>query len=272
MWESTSHGFVHGATVSERSDLDRAVEALGTARHVVVLTGAGMSQDSGVPTFRDALTGLWARFDPMELATEDAFRQNPARVFGWYLWRRRLIERAVPHEGYRALVRLERLVDELLVVTQNVDGLHRRAGSSEIVELHGSLESFRCLDGAHPYPAEQLGALADREGEVEPPPCPSCGAPIRPGVVWYGELLPEAALERAWSAAQQCDALLLVGTSALVYPAAGLPSIVLSRGCPVVEVNPEPTPYSGHVMAWLAERASLALPALVDRLAAERKA
>jgi NAD-dependent deacetylase len=138
-------------TGTTSSPLDAAVQALEGARAVVVVTGAGMSQESGVPTFRDAQTGLWARFDPTELATEAAFRQHPARVFGWYLWRRHLIKKATPHPGYRALVRLEDLFDELLVVTQNVDGLHRSSGSGDVVELHGSLDAFRCLDRGHPF-------------------------------------------------------------------------------------------------------------------------
>jgi NAD-dependent deacetylase len=254
-------------TGTTSSPLDAAVQALEGARAVVVVTGAGMSQESGVPTFRDAQTGLWARFDPTELATEAAFRQHPARVFGWYLWRRHLIKKATPHPGYRALVRLEDLFDELLVVTQNVDGLHRSSGSGDVVELHGSLDAFRCLDRGHPFDVrvlDELGVLEPRE--VDPPACPACGSPIRPAVVWFGELLPAAAVERAWEAAASCDAMLVVGTSALVYPAAGLPWTTLERGGIVIEINPDRTPLSDRpVVSWRAG-AGTALPALVDGL------
>src|SRR5438445_13311710 len=141
---------------TEENPIQAAVRALHTARRVVVATGAGMSRESGIPTFREALTGLWARYDPEELATEAAFRRHPARVFGWYAWRRRLVRAAVPHAGYHALVALERIVPELVVVTQNVDGLHRRAGSTRAVELHGSLERFSCLAARHPFPPDQV--------------------------------------------------------------------------------------------------------------------
>jgi NAD-dependent deacetylase len=244
------------------------VEALSDKRSLVVVTGAGMSHDSGVPTFREALTGLWARYDPQELATEAAFRHNPARVFGWYLWRWQLVRQVKPHAGYDALAQLEPTVADFLIATQNVDGLHRRAGSQAVVELHGSLASFRCLDGGHPYDPANLERMdAPTSEEVEPPYCQECGSPIRPGVVWFGESLPEAAVSRAWSAVAECDALVVIGTSALVYPAAELPQIALRHGCPVVEINPDSTPLSPHVAVAWPERAAVALPALVDRLA-----
>ena len=249
-------------------ELERAVDALAGVRRLVVVTGAGMSQDSGVPTFRDALTGLWSRYDPQELATETAFRRNPARVFGWYLGRWRQVRQAVPHAGHHALARMRSAFDELLVATQNVDGLHLRAGSREVVELHGSLEAFRCLDGGHPYDADQLEDIAvPVTGEVEPPACRECGSPIRPGVVWFGEMLPALAVERAWSAAKACDAVLVVGTSAIVYPVAELPLIALRGQRPVIEINPERTPLSSEVHVWWSARAAIALPLLADRIA-----
>jgi NAD-dependent deacetylase len=169
-----------------------------------------MSQESGVPTFRDALTGLWSRYDPMELATPEAFRRNPARVFGWYLSRWRRVREVGPHAGHRALAELEGAFAELRVVTQNVDGLHRRAGSREIIELHGSLEAFRCV-GGHPYDIAQIEALAPSEDtEVEPPVCQTCGALIRPGVVWFGEMLPPGAVEQAWQLVQESDVVLVI--------------------------------------------------------------
>src|SRR2546430_11810855 len=177
---------------TDGATMQAAVRALRAARCVVVATGAGMSQDSGIPTFRDALTGLWARYDPDELATEAAFRRNPARVFGWYLWRRRLVRAAVPHAGYHALVALERIVPELVVVTQNVDGLHRRVGQSRAVQLHGSLERFSCLTARPPFPPAQVAAPAT-DGEREPPRCPRCGGLGRAAGGSVGEALPPEA-------------------------------------------------------------------------------
>jgi NAD-dependent deacetylase len=252
--------------VTESPELERAVAVLVAAKRLIAVTGAGMSHDSGVPTFRDAQTGLWARYDPQELATETAFRRHPARVFGWYLSRWEKIRDVDPHPGYDALVRLEMAFEELLVATQNVDGLHRRSGSKNVVELHGSLAAFRCLDCGHPYDSAKLEGLQATDGEVEPPRCTVCGSLVRPGVVWYGEVLPAEAVQRAWAAASRCDAMLVVGTSALVYPAAELPEIALQRGYPVVEVNPDATPLTPRVDVWLEERAAKALPALADRL------
>ena len=245
--------------------LDVVAGALRGAQLVVVATGAGMSRESGIPTFRDALTGLWARFDPAELATEDAFRRAPARVFGWYAWRRKVVRAAVPHAGYDAVVALERLLPEVVVVTQNVDGLHRRAGSQRVLELHGSLERFHCLAARHSYPADAV-AEPSGEGEVVPPVCPRCGSPIRPGVVWFGEMLPEREVAAAWEAAARCGVMLVVGTSGLVHPAAALPRIARDAGAMVVEVNPEPSDLSSLATVVCRGPAGVVLPALVARL------
>jgi NAD-dependent deacetylase len=249
------------------AELSRAASILADAKNVVVSTGAGMSRDSGVPTFRDAMTGLWARFDPHELANAQAFSRRPARVFGWYVWRWNLVHKAKPHAGYHALVKMENAFDEFLIVTQNVDGLHSRAGSSDVVELHGSLDAFRCFDNGHPFDSSGLQGLeADEEGEVDPPQCAICGSMVRPGVVWFGESLPREPVERAWAAVGSCDALIVVGTSAVVYPAAELPSIAMRRGCPVIDVNPSSTPITHDVDVWVPERAEVSLPALADLL------
>ena len=258
---------------------DAEVAAAIVARRdglLVVLSGAGMSQESGVPTFRDAQTGLWARYDPLELATLEAFRTHPARVFGWYVWRYQLVQRAQPNAGHYALAAMQRALDgagaagqSVLVVTQNVDGLHQRAGTTDVVELHGSLQSFRCLGAGHPYDATAIGEMAvPPDGEVDPPACPACGSPVRPGVVWFGEMLPQASLERAYRAARACAAMLVVGTSGVVYPAAALPEIALSRAIPVIEISPEPTALSPHVtLSWRAT-SGMALPLLERALAA----
>lgn len=247
--------------------LVRAAELMAGARSVVVSTGAGMSKESGIPTFRDAMEGLWARFDPQELATEQGFRADPRRVWSWYAWRRRKVAEAVPHPGHLALVELEALVPSLVVVTQNVDGLHAAAGSSDVIELHGNLRRVKCLDRGHPYD----GALPESgEDEEDPPPCPVCGSPLRPDVVWFGELLPERAVERAWRVAGECDVLLLVGTSGTVWPAAELPHVARRSGARVVEVNPTPSELTPLADVFLQGAAGEVLPTLVDALRARR--
>jgi NAD-dependent deacetylase len=239
--------------------LDRATAILAAARTLLVTTGAGMSRESGIPTFRDAQEGLWARFDPHELATEAGFRAAPARVWGWYAHRRSRILSCEPHAGHRAVVGLERLVPEVVVVTQNIDGLHQAAGSGDVVELHGSIRRFKCLDGHHPFEGEPPAVQ-------EPPPCPRCASPLRPDVVWFGEVLPPAATERAWRLARECDALLVVGTSGVVWPAAELPWIARGAGRPVVEVNPEPSEVTPCADVFLHGTAGTVLPELLRRL------
>lgn len=242
------------------------------ATSVLVLTGAGMSQESGVPTFRDAQTGLWARYDPTELATEEAFRRHPARVFGWYVWRYQVVSRARPHAGHAALSRLQRGLaprgaGAFTLVTQNVDGLHQRAGSTGVIELHGSLRTFRCVAHGHPFdPARLAQRVVPEDGEVPPPPCDECGSPIRPAVVWFGEMLPRNALEAAYACARQCDLMLVIGTSGVVYPAAGLQDVGVQRGIPVIEISPQPTPFTAHVTLSWASTAAVALPQLVTAL------
>jgi NAD-dependent deacetylase len=254
----------------EPEGLARAAAWLASAERVVVSTGAGMSRESGIATFRDAMEGLWARFDPQELATEDGFRRNPARVWSWYAWRRRKVMDARPHPGYFALVEMESLVPELTVVTQNVDGLHAAAGSADVVELHGNLRRVKCLDRHHPFTGVLAEADEDAEGEAGPPPCPVCGSPLRPDVVWFGEMLPERAVERAWTLAAECGVLLLVGTSGTVWPAAELPHVAHRAGARVIEVNPEPSELTGVADVFLQGRAGEVLPALV-RAVAQRK-
>ncbi len=250
---------------TDADSIQAAARLLSRARRLVVATGAGMSSDSGIPTFRDALTGFWARYDPEELATEAGFRGNPARVFGWYAWRRRLVRAAVPHPGYHALVALERIVADVTIVTQNVDGLHRRAGSRRVLELHGSLERFSCVDARHPFPADQVPG-PEGDTECEPPRCPRCGAAVRPDVVWFGEMLPELVTAEAWEAAARCDTMLVVGTSGLVQPAAQLPFIARDAGESVIAINPEPTEVSGAAHIACRGSAGTVLPALVTAL------
>jgi NAD-dependent deacetylase len=247
--------------------LRKTVDLLRDARHVAVLTGAGMSAESGVPTFRDAQTGLWAKFDPEELATAGAFAESPSRVFGWYVSRLRTVHQATPHAGYDALVRMAALYPGGFdIVTQNVDGLHGRAGSEDVVELHGSLEAFRCSSCREPYSAEKVIELWEGEGEILPPGCRKCGNFIRPGVVWFGEMLAGEVLERATDVAYEADVALVIGTSSLVYPAAGLPEIVRARGGRVIEINPKATHLTPRVDLYWETSAGEALPQLADAL------
>jgi NAD-dependent deacetylase len=205
---------------------------LREARHVAVLTGAGISAESGIPTFRDATTGLWARFRPEDLATPEGFARDPALVWGWYRWRRERAQAAEPNPGHRALARLERLVPRLTLVTQNVDGLHQRAGSTGVIELHGNITRALCSRERTPVPRWEEPA----EGV---PRCERCGAPLRPDVVWFGELLPDAALSAARTGALGCDVFLSVGTSNAVEPAASLPWLAHRSGAAVAVVNPD---------------------------------
>ncbi|SBT40476.1 SIR2 family NAD-dependent protein deacylase [Micromonospora auratinigra] len=247
----------------EHGAVEAAAALLARARRVVVFTGAGMSAESGVPTFRDALTGLWHRYDPQSLATPQAFAADPDLVWGWYEWRRSAVRRARPNAGHLAVAAIEAHVPQPLVVTQNVDDLHERAGSPDPVHLHGSLFAPRCCACAHPAPA---GADADEPAggrRLPPPRCVRCCAPVRPGVVWFGEALPQAALDTAATAAADCDVLLTVGTSALVYPAAEIPRTAARAGAAVVQVNPGPTPLDPVATLNLRGPAAEVLPAVV---------
>ena len=231
--------------------------ALRAASRVAVLTGAGVSAESGVPTFRDAQTGLWAKYDPRELATPEAFERNPKLVWDWYAARRAALAAAAPNPAHFAIAALERRVPEFLLATQNVDGLHQRAGSTKLVELHGSIARVKCSRCAAP------AARWDEPAGDEPPRCSACGGFLRPDVVWFHELLPAAARDAAEKAARRCDMFLVAGTSAEVYPAAELPEHALRAGARVVEINPQPTALSGRVTDVLRGPAGVMLPALV---------
>jgi NAD-dependent deacetylase len=236
---------------------DELLARLRDAQHVVVLTGAGISAESGIPTFRDALTGLWARYRAEDLATPEAFERNPPLVWSWYRMRREMLARAEPNPGHRAIAWLESRVGRLTLITQNVDGLHRRAGSTDPVELHGSLLRARCS-------REGTAVESWEEPETGPPRCARCEAYLRPDVVWFGESLPEHALRRARKASAACDVFLSVGTSNLVEPAASLPWLAASAGAVVAVVNPSMEGQrSGARIHHLVGRAGELLPALL---------
>jgi NAD-dependent deacetylase len=230
------------------------LEALRGAARVVALTGSGISAESGVPTFREAQTGLWERYDPQELATPEAFARDPRLVWEWYDWRRTVVAKAKPNPGHEALAELECRTPGLTLVTQNVDGLHQKAGSRRLIELHGNIMRSKC-SVAH--------GIVEESGEGTPPRCPGCGAFLRPDVVWFGEVLPFGALKEASEAARGCDLFLSIGTSSLVYPAAALPHEALENGATVVEINPTETPLTPRVDFTLRGRAGEVLPELL---------
>ncbi len=240
------------------------VACLAAAKRVTVFTGAGVSAESDVPTFRDAQTGLWADFKAEDLATPSGFLRNPRLVWEWYEWRRQLVARAEPNPAHRAIAEMERLFPQFTLITQNVDGLHQRAGSSKVVELHGNITRTKCF---------QEGTLvADWEPTGTPPPkCPRCGGLLRPDVVWFHESLPEAECNRAWEVASKCDVFLSIGTSTVVYPAAQLPFEALRGGATTVEINPDPTPFTPKARFALPGKAGVVLPLLLAELKGARK-
>ena len=226
---------------------------------IVALTGAGISAESGIPTFRGK-DGLWNRYDPMELATPEAFRRDPRLVWEWYDWRRQLIAKAEPNRGHLILARMERSFKDFWLITQNVDGLHQRAGSKRVIELHGNIWKVRCLECGREYyeyrtPLEEI-----------PPRCTECGGLLRPGVVWFGESLPTDALEEAYNLSSEADIFLVVGTSAQVYPAAELPLIAKRMGARLIEVNPEETPITPYADISLRESASTGLEKVLKEI------
>ncbi len=234
--------------------LDEARRLIAAAGNIFVLTGAGISAESGVPTFRDALTGLWARFDPEELANEAAYRRQPQLVWQWYQHRRELVGASRPNPAHYALVALA-AQKSVTLVTQNIDGLHQAAGSQDVIELHGNLFANKWLDGSGR--CEHATVVPG-----EPPHCATCGAMMRPGVVWFGEDLPRVARYRAEHAAQTCDLCLVVGTSGLVYPAAGLPGMASEHGAAVIVVNPQPSVLDQTASLVLSAPAGECLPLL----------
>ena len=238
---------------------DALIEALRSSRHVCVLTGSGISAESGVPTFREAQTGLWEHFDPHELATPEAFQSDPELIWKWYRWRRELIAKVEPNAGHKALVDLAGQVNEFTLVTQNVDGLHQRAGSQNVIEFHGNLFEDRCF-------VEGCVVTDDYDASATVPTCPGCGSNLRPGVVWFGEAIPQNALHDSMTAASSCDLFLSIGTSSLVWPAAGLADTARAAGATIVEINPDTTPLSDATDFQLNGNAGTILPELLERL------
>ena len=228
---------------------------LRKAERVAVLTGAGVSQESGLRTFRDAQMGLWAQYKPEDLASPEAFARDPKLVWDWYAMRREKVRSVEPNPGHFALAEMEKRVPKFTLITQNVDGLHRKAGSMNILELHGNLQRVRC---------SECGMFADTwEENGEVPRCAGCGGMLRPHVVWFGEALPRSELEAAVEAARTCHVFFSIGTSGLVQPAAALPFAAKNKGAVIVEINLEPTPLTPKVDFFLQGKSGDVLPALV---------
>jgi NAD-dependent deacetylase len=235
------------------SELRSLLQRVGS---VCILTGAGISAESGVATFRGP-EGLWSKLKPEELANFDAFMRNPELVWEWYSYRKQIIQEVKPNPAHYALARLEELVREFALVTQNIDNLHFRAGSKRVLELHGNIERSYCIDCGKFTDGIEITA------EKKVPKCSSCNGLIRPDVVWFGEMLPEGVFESAAKAASQCELFITIGTSAVVYPAAGLPLTARSHGAYVVEINTERTEISRSINETLIGKAGEILPQLV---------
>ncbi len=233
------------------------LDKLRAACHIAVFTGAGVSAESGVPTFRDAQTGLWAKYRAEDLATPEAFRRDPVTVWNWYAWRRDLLSKARPNPAHQAIAKLERLVERVTVITQNVDGLHAAAGSSDVIELHGNIWNNFCSQ------CRQAVEPGDAEAAI-PPRCTRCGGLVRPGVVWFGESLPGKEWGRAAEILDSADMFFCVGTSSLVEPAASLPRYARSCGRTVIQINPEATSHDDIAQYILRGKAGEVLPELIE--------
>lgn len=249
--------------------LQQAAARIATAERIVCLTGAGISAESGIATFRSAQSGLWTKYDPMQLASQEGFARNPSLVWRWYMQRLHQVEEARPNPGHLALARLETLAiqksGQMSLITQNVDDLHERAGNHHVLHLHGQITHYRCNDCRRYY----LLRLDDRQAE-DPPWCATCGGQIRPDVVWFGEMLLEAVYRQAQQVVQECDLLLVVGTSGVVYPAAELPYIAQGNGACVIDVNPQDNAIGQIADIALRGTAGVILPKLLDNLLSTR--
>jgi len=237
--------------------VETAARLLHDARSVVVSTGAGMSKESGIPTFRDAPNALWEEFDPEKLASPEGFLRDPPLVWRWYEERRRMISKVQPNAGHFAIARLEGHFDRFVVITQNIDDLHHKAGSKNVIEMHGNIFRYKCFDMDHPV--DELP-----HGDDAPPKC-GCGSLIRPDVVWFGEVLPQSALEKAFAAIETCDVMVVVGTSGIVFPVAGFPSLARRAGARIVEINPEETSITPLADVFVKGPAGEVLPVLVEK-------
>ncbi|MFW6160104.1 MAG: SIR2 family NAD-dependent protein deacylase [Acidobacteriota bacterium] len=247
-----------------REKIDQIIPYLSQVNKVTVLTGAGISAESGIPTFRGE-NGLWKKYRAEELATPQAFISNPALVWEWYDWRRQIISSKKPNPGHETLAKWEKLFPYFHIITQNIDGLHQQAGAEKVIELHGNIWKMRCL--------EENTVIENRDAPLKeiPPRCPSCGGLLRPHVVWFGESLEGSVLNHAFELSQEAELMLVVGTSAVVQPAASLPLTSAERGTKIIEINPDPTPLTSWVDFSLQEKAGEILPLIHQRLMEEKE-
>ena len=236
-----------------------ATKLIAEAKSILCLTGAGVSAESGIATFRDAQTGLWSNFDPATLASQDGFATDPGLVWRWYMERLAVVEQTIPNAGHYAFPALEAEAARFTLVTQNVDDLHERAGSQQVLHIHGRITRFRCNLCAFKHSLQP-----HERHQAEPPRCGNCGELVRPDVVWFGENLPGRVLDAAWRAAERCDVLLVAGTSGVVYPAAQLPLVAKQHGAVVIDINPECTPISEIADLFLQGRSATLLPQILN--------
>lgn len=243
-----------------------AAQIIHASRHLAVLTGAGVSKESGVPTFREAQSGLWAQYDPEELATPSAFRANPKLVWEWYEWRRSLLRKAKPNLGHYALAALEKRKPDMQIITQNVDDLHEQAGSRHVIHLHGNIAQSKCSRNCQGAPTLVDVNSLEWDRAMGPPPCPYCGQEVRPDVVWFGETLPADELGAAKIASVECDLMLVVGTSGLVSPASSIPDYAKQSGATIIEINPDYSMITRIADIKLAGPSGDILPRLVEAI------
>ncbi|MEQ8316897.1 MAG: NAD-dependent deacylase [Phycisphaerales bacterium] len=252
---------------ADGTDLNAVAGLVRDARRIAVLTGAGVSAESGIETFRQPQTGLWARYDPMELASIGALERDPEMVTQWYHWRFSKCADAKPNAGHESLARLQSIKRErggdVDVITQNIDGLHQAGGAKDVIELHGSILRWRCQDTGSTRPIEEVDFSRF-------PPRSEAGGVLRPDIVLFGEMLPTEAIEAAERAVMSCDLFLTIGTSAVVYPAAGYIDLAISRGVPSIEINPDATPMTGSVTHALRGASGVVLLELLRRSGVER--
>lgn len=246
--------------------IKQAAQLVKSGQRIAVLTGAGVSRESGVPTFRDALAGLWAQYDPQTLATLEAFRRNPKLVWDWYEYRRALVRKARPNPGHTALAVLEKRVPHLRIITQNVDDLHEQAGSADVIHLHGNIARSRCFFDCRGYPTVIDVTVFEWDRENGPPGCPHCGRWVRPDVVWFGETLPPEQLETAMQLCAACDVGIVIGTSGLVSPAAHLPALAKRSGAALIEINPDDTMITALADVRLQGPSGEMLPRMLEAL------
>lgn len=243
-------------------------KTLAESKRLVISTGAGMSKESGIPTFRDSIDGIWSKYDPQELATPVAFQDNPKLVWDWYTSRREMMGSKSPNAGHYALAELEDLLPQVVIITQNIDGFHHLVGNTDVICLHGNITRDKCFGDCQGVPTYvDVTTVTGWDPESGPPLCPYCQKDyVRPDVVWFQEVLPQAEIERASVLSQTADVMLVIGTSGVVYPAAQLPMIAKRAGAVTLEINPIPSKLTARMDHYLPAPSGEALPQIVAKI------